>query len=153
MAIFSKFLHDSIPLLITFSLYLDLDVVITTETLSTAEKTCLFPAIIQGDPLIAQIMYDFSLIVSMLVSLFFTPFLSYLVLIQSQNFMLNQTTNTRFSKYPKKNQTEQAIAQLAEYEASDAEDDSNILMANSDTYQPVSLAPKARTFSRVNSID
>ena len=98
-------------------------------------------------------MFDFSLIVSMLVSLFFTPFLSYLVLIQSQNFAMNQTTNTRFSKHPKKNATEQAIAQLAECEASDAEDDSNIFTASSDSYQPMSMAPKTRTFSRVSSLD
>lgn len=39
---------------------------------------------------------------------------------------MNQTTNTRFTKNPKKNQTEQAIAQLAEYEPSDVEDESNI---------------------------
>lgn len=75
-------------------------------------------------------MFDFSLIVSMLVSLFFTPFLSYLVLIQTQNFAMNQTTNTRFSKHPKKNQTEQAIAHLADYEASDIDDDSNIFTSN-----------------------
>ena len=66
---------------------------------------------------------------------------------------MNQTTNTRFSKHPKKNQTEQAIAQLAEWEPSDAEDDSNILSQNGDTYQPVAMKPKARSFSRINNID
>jgi len=48
----------------------------------------------------------------MLVALFFVPFLSYLVIIQTQNFMLNQTTNTRFSKFRKETVNEQALAQL-----------------------------------------
>jgi len=37
--------------------------------------------------------------------------------------MLNQTTNTRFSKHRKENASEQAIAALADYEPSEAEDD------------------------------
>ena len=135
------------------SFLIDVDVLITPQVLETAEKTCLFPIVIQSDPLVAQILFDFSLMISMLVSIFFFPFLTYLVCIQTQNFAMNQTTNTRFSKHPKKNQTEQAIAQLAEWEPSDAEDDSNILSQNGDTYQPVAMKPKARSFSRINNID
>lgn len=54
---------------------------ITQNTLDTAKQTCLLPMIVQTNPLVAQIMFDFSLIVSMMCSLLFTPFLSYLVLI------------------------------------------------------------------------
>lgn len=57
-------------------------------------------------------------------SLLFTPFLSYLVLIQTQNFMLNQTTNTRFAKRTKVNTTEAEIAaRLEHFDSSDVEDD------------------------------
>ena len=52
-------------------------------------------------------MFDFSLIVAMMCSLFFTPFLSYLVYIQTENFIMNQTSNQRFAKHVKKNATEQ----------------------------------------------
>ena len=55
--------------------------VISDDTLNTARTTCLIPAIVQHDTITAQVMFDFSLIVSMMCSLFFTPFLSYLVLI------------------------------------------------------------------------
>jgi len=37
--------------------------------------------------------------------------------------MLNQTTNTRFSKHRKDNASEAAIAELGDYEPSDVEDD------------------------------
>ena len=95
----------------------------------------------------AQIMFDFSLIVSMMFSLCFTPFLSYLVLIQTQNFMLNQTTNTRFSKHRKENASEAAIAQLAEYEPSSEEDDFGA------TYSPPGhMAGRPRS-TRVSSLD
>jgi hypothetical protein len=54
---------------------------ITADTLSKAKNTCLLPVIVQKDPLVAQITFDFSLIVTMMGSLFFTPFLTYLVFI------------------------------------------------------------------------
>lgn len=54
---------------------------ISNDTLTKAKQTCLLPVIVQSDPLVAQILFDFSLIVSMMSSLLFTPFLSYLVLI------------------------------------------------------------------------
>ena len=74
------FIHSSL----TFSsLFIDVDVLITDIVLETAEKTCLFPFIVQSDPLVAQILFDFSLMISMLVSIFFFPFLSYLVAIQT----------------------------------------------------------------------
>ena len=97
--------------------------VISQDTLDKARETCILPVIVQTDPILAQVLFDFSLIVAMICSLFFTPFLSYLVLIQTQNFMLNQTTNTRFAKHRKENASEEKIAELADYSASDAEDD------------------------------
>ena len=97
--------------------------IISNETLAKARQTVLIPQIVNTDALTAQVMFDFSLIVAMMLSLFFTPFLSYLVYIQTQNFMLNQTTNTRFSKHRKENASEQAIAALADYEPSDVEDE------------------------------
>ena len=55
--------------------------VISEATLSRARETCILPVIVQTDPMMAQVLFDFSLIVAMICSLFFTPFLSYLVLI------------------------------------------------------------------------
>ena len=75
-------------------------------TLANARATCLFPFIVFEDTINAQIMYDFSLAMTLTLSFFFTPFLSYLVYIQTFNFLLNETTNTRFSKHRKENQTE-----------------------------------------------
>ena len=101
----------------------NIDLVISNETLAKARQTVLIPQIVNTDALLAQILFDSSLIVAMMFSLFFMPFLSYLVYIQTQNFMLNQTTNTRFSKHRKENASEQAIAALADYEPSDVEDE------------------------------
>ena len=61
----------------------DLDLVMTDELLASAKETCLLPVLVQGDTFMAQITFDVSLILTMLVALFFVPFLSYLVLIQT----------------------------------------------------------------------
>lgn len=61
--------------------------------------------------------------------------------------MLNQTTNTRFSKIRKENATENAIAQMQDFEASEADEDDDY----SAPHQPT---PTSRTrTSRVSSLD
>jgi len=57
----------------------NIDEEITTESLASAKETCLIPRMVLSDPFVAQILYDISLIFSMMFSLFFTPFLTYLV--------------------------------------------------------------------------
>ena len=116
-------LQDLYLILVVVMAVFNIDLIISNETLAKARQTVLIPQIVNTDALTAQVMFDFSLIVAMMLSLFFTPFLSYLVYIQTQNFMLNQTTNTRFSKHRKENASEQAIAALADYEPSDVEDE------------------------------
>jgi len=61
--------------------------------------------------------------------------------------MLNQTTNTRFTKHRKENASEQAIAALAEYEPSDIDDD--------DFTTPFPSSPQTHRTraSRVTAID
>ena len=61
--------------------------------------------------------------------------------------MLNQTTNTRYSKHRKANASEQAIAQLAEYELSEEEDEDE-----SSFHQPTPATTHTR-LSRVSSLD
>ena len=59
--------------------------------------------------------------------------------------MLNQTTNTRFSKHRKENASAYALAQLADYEPSDCEED--------DLADHMSLdGPRSRQ-GRVGSLD
>ena len=116
-------LQDLYLVLVVVMALFNIDLVISEDILATARTSCILPVLIQTDTVTAQVLFDFSLIVAMMLSLFFTPFLSYLILIQTQNFMLNQTTNTRFSKHRKENQSEAAIAALAEYEPSDCDDD------------------------------
>ena len=127
--------------------------VISEKTLETAKTTCLIPAIVQSDTVLAQVMFDFSLIVSMCCSLFFTPFLSYLVHIQTQNFMMNQTTNTRFSKHRKENASEAAIAQLAEYDdMSDVSENDEYGASPLENQRGGALTHRTRS-SRVSSLD
>jgi len=54
--------------------------------------------------------------------MFFLPCLLFLVVVQCQNFMLNQTTNSRFSKFKRTNVSEAQIAALAEESSSEGED-------------------------------
>jgi len=74
-------LQDLYLVLVVIMAILNIDMVITEETLASARTTCVLPELVQTDTVLAQILFDFSLIVSMMLSLFFTPFLSYLVLI------------------------------------------------------------------------
>ena len=62
---------------------------ITEDILASAQTTCLLPFIVLSNVTATQVMFDFSLIVSMILSAFFFPFLTYLVYIQTTNFMLN----------------------------------------------------------------
>ena len=95
----------------------------TDELLEKSKETCLLPVLVLPNTVLAQIAFDTSLIITMGVALFFVPFLSYLVFIQTQNFIMNQTTNTRFSKVHKSNLNEQAIKAMEEFEESEEEDD------------------------------
>lgn len=122
--------------------------IVTEEVLDKARKTCLLPMIVQEDPTLAQVTFDFSLIVSLLMCLFFFPFLSYLVFIQTQNFMLNETTNTRFSRHRKSNVSEEAIARLADFETSE-DGDSEQGLANGNMTPP---SMRSRT-TRMTSLD
>ena len=60
---------------------LNIDMVISEDKLAKVKETSLIPIVLLSNPMAAQIMYDFSLIVSMIFSFFFTPFLSYIVMI------------------------------------------------------------------------
>lgn len=74
-------LQDLYLLLVVVMSILNVDMVISEEILERARETCLLPVIVQSDPVLAQITFDFSLIMTMLVSIFFIPFLSYLVMV------------------------------------------------------------------------
>jgi len=55
--------------------------VITEAMLYHAQKKAILPFIVTADTMTAQILYDFSLSMSLALSIFFTPFLTYLVYI------------------------------------------------------------------------
>ena len=61
----------------------------TDELLENSRETCLLPVLVLPNTVLAQIAFDTSLIITMGVALFFVPFLSYLVFIQTQNFLMN----------------------------------------------------------------
>ena len=65
---------------------------------------------------------------TLVLALFFLPFLLVLVVVQTQNFMLNQTTNSRFSKHRRSAVNE---AQLAALNASDSSFDDDYSAVNS----------------------
>lgn len=74
-------LQDVYLILVIIMALFNIDMEITSATLASAAQTCILPVVVQSDPTVAQILFDFSLIMSMMLSFFFTPFLSYLVLI------------------------------------------------------------------------
>ena len=79
----------------------------------------MMPVVVQDDVNTAQFAYDLSLFVSLLLSLFFLPFLMVLVVVQTQNFMFNQTTNTRFSKHRRNHVSDAQLAALAGTDSSE----------------------------------
>ena len=54
----------------------------------------------------AQIAYDCTLLVTSILAFFFLMFLGMIVRVQTENFMMNQTTNLRFSKQKRTNISE-----------------------------------------------
>ena len=136
-------LQDLYLVLVVIMACINIDYRITDDTLASARTTCLLPFIVLSSTTVAQIMFDLSLIASGMLSLFFTPFLTYLVYIQTTNFMLNQTTNTRFSKHRKESASDAAIAALAELDNSENEDED---------YMMPQIAP-AMQRNRLSAID
>ena len=106
----------------------DIDLEFTTATLTSAKETSLVPIIVQDNISNAQITYDLTLIVTLVLALLFLPFLVVLVVVQTQNFMLNQTTNSRFSKHRRGAVNE---AQLAALTGSDSSFDDDYSAVNS----------------------
>ena len=88
----------------------------------------MVPIIVQDDIATAQMTYDLTLIVTLVLALLFLPFLAVLVVVQTQNFMLNQTTNSRFSKHRRSGVNE---AQLAALAGSDSSYDDDYSAVNS----------------------
>ena len=82
-------LQDLYLVLVVVMALCNIDMVISDDLLATVRTTCLLPFIVHTSATTAQVLFDFSLIVAMMLSLFFTPFLTYLVYIQTTNFMLN----------------------------------------------------------------
>lgn len=97
----------------------NIDKEITAEGLVEAKRTCLLPIIVHSDPQAAQITYDLSLVMTLCICLCFLPCLLYLVVIQCQNFMLGQTTNTRFSKFKRNSVSEDQLRALADEDSSE----------------------------------
>ena len=62
---------------------------LTEEILQTASVRCVIPFIIQDDVATAQVTFDLSLIFTLMLSILFLPFVSYLVYLQTNNFMKN----------------------------------------------------------------
>ena len=100
---------------------LNVSLLISNETLEKAKTAVIFPQIVHSNIEVAQITYDLTIVISILLTLFFLPFLVILVIIQTQNFMRNQTTNTRFSRQKRANVSESMIAALAEDSSCDDE--------------------------------
>ena len=77
-------------LLVTCSMGLcNITLLMSSHTLERARKTVLVPAIVHSSVEMAQVTYDLTLVLCLLFSLFFLPFLMALVYLQTTNFMLN----------------------------------------------------------------
>ena len=63
---------------------------------------------------IAQIAYDSTVVISLLLTIMFLPFLSVLIYIQTGNFIAGKTTTVRFTKNRRTNVSEQMISALAD---------------------------------------
>jgi hypothetical protein len=57
-----------------------------------------------GDGLEMSDLYQATIIMSLIFIIFFSIPLTYLIVQQTQNFLLNQTTNMRFSKHRREDQ-------------------------------------------------
>ena len=112
-------------ILILIMAVFNITLLMSSETLVKARTTVMFPQIVHSDVETAQITYDLTLVLTILLTIFFLPFLVILDTIQTQNFMRNQTTNTRFSnnKNKRQNVSEQMLATLADDDTS-CEDES-----------------------------
>ena len=112
-------------LLVTCSMGLcNITLLMSSHTLERARKTVLVPAIVHSSVEMAQVTYDLTLVLCLLFSLFFLPFLMALVYLQTTNFMLNQTTNTRFSKHKRTSVSDHDLARLEEDDTSGEDEDS-----------------------------
>ena len=102
--------------------FCNITLLMSSDILDRARATVMWPQLVQSNVEGAQIAYDLTLVVSVLLTILFLPFLMVLATIQTQNFMLNQTTNTRFSMHRLTNVSEAMIATLAEEDSSCDED-------------------------------
>jgi hypothetical protein len=80
--------------------FLDLTTTITPEMINENQRPDhILPIIMHNTPEATQVYFDVSIGLTMVVCLLFLPCLLFLVVIQLQNFWLNQTTNSRFSRF------------------------------------------------------
>jgi hypothetical protein len=89
---------------------------------------CILPLLIHTSAEAAQAYFNVSIGMSTFVCVLFLPCLLFLVVIQIQNFMLNQTTNTRFSKFKRNGLSEAQITALQEHETSDSDEQSMVFV-------------------------
>lgn len=82
----------------------------------------ILPIIVHNTPETTQLYFEITIGITMVVTLMFLPCLLFLVAIQIQNFWLNQTTNTRFSRFKRGGLTEAQLNALQqERESSDSD--------------------------------
>ena len=74
-------LQEFYMILVVLMAFFNLDVDITQATLDLAKKTCILPIIVHEDPLLAQITFDVSLVLTLMLCLLFLPFLTQLIII------------------------------------------------------------------------
>eukprot|EP00347_Sterkiella_histriomuscorum_P014181 403361851 len=87
------------------------------------ESEQLLPIIFQNWDT-AQLVYQLVIIGCVTMATFFLIPLTFLFIVQTQNFLYNQTTNKRFSKYKRPSANDQAIASVADLrEQSDDDED------------------------------
>ena len=116
---------QTVYLLVTLSMGIsNITLLMSSYTLEKARQTVIWSAIVHSSVETAQVTYDLTVVLSLMCSLLFLPFLIMLVYIQTTNFMQNQTTNTRFSKHKRTSVTEQELARLDEDDTS-GDDESN----------------------------
>lgn len=67
----------------------------------------------------AELAFTITTIICLILAIFFLIPLAFLVIVQTQNFLYNQTTNKRFSKFQRISSNDTVMAQVANLEDSE----------------------------------
>lgn len=105
----------------------------------------ILPIIVHNTPEATQLYFDLAIGLTMTVCVMFLPCLLFLVAIQLQNFWLNQTTNTRFSRFKRGGLSEAQLSALQNERDSEDSEDHAMAFGDRTPYQRLETSLEERT--------